>query len=326
MEVARYRPAPRVSVITIFWNAGSYLEEAIESVLAQLYRDFELILVDDGSTDGSRRIAERYAGRYPRRVRLIDHLGCMNRGMSVSRNLGLSRAQGEFVCFIDADDRWRPTKLREQVELLDRIPEADALCGSVNYWRSHSGGRDAIIHTGHRRGGLIRAPEAALKMYPIGRATAPSMSDIMFRRDAIAAVGGFEDAFTDAYEDQAFLVKFYLQRSLFVTRSVWSDYRLHPASCMAQVEREGTYFEKRRAFLDWFDHFLEFSPHRSNAALQAALDVAVQHCSNETQPVGAWQAFRARLSALTKLQQAPAVELFDEPAPAFKPSRSAGGS
>src|SRR5215211_5603498 len=92
---------PRVSAIIIFLNAEKFIEEAIESVFGQTYDDWELLLVDDGSTDYSTQIALRYAEHYPEKVRYLEHPGHENRGMSAARNLGLSHARGEYVAFLD---------------------------------------------------------------------------------------------------------------------------------------------------------------------------------------------------------------------------------
>ena len=86
-------PAPLVSVVTIFLNGEPFIGEAIESVLAQTFRDFELLLVDDGSTDGSTALARARAEREPGRVLYLEHEGHANRGMSASRNLGIEHAQ-----------------------------------------------------------------------------------------------------------------------------------------------------------------------------------------------------------------------------------------
>src|SRR5437773_8185120 len=94
---------PAVSVVVIFKDAGGFLAEAIASVLAQTFRDWELLLVDDGSTDTSSATARREAELDAGRVRYLDHPGHANRGMSATRNLGLAHARGEFVAFLDAD-------------------------------------------------------------------------------------------------------------------------------------------------------------------------------------------------------------------------------
>ena len=159
--------SPRVTIITIFYNAEAHFREAIDSVLAQEFEDFELLLVDDGSTDSSTAIARDYQARDPR-IRYCEHPGHANRGMSASRNLGLAEARGDLIAFIDADDRWRPTKLGQQVELLDRLPAVDAVGGAVNYWASHSGGRDRVVPTAHVRDRPIAPAEATLALYPLG--------------------------------------------------------------------------------------------------------------------------------------------------------------
>lgn len=130
MSSAGNRPTPRVSVISIFYNASPYLAEAVESVLEQDFKDFELLLVDDGSKDDGPAIAKAYARRNPDRIRYLQHEDGANHGMSATRNLGLREACGEFVAFIDADDRWRSTKLKEQVAVLERFPDVAAVSGA----------------------------------------------------------------------------------------------------------------------------------------------------------------------------------------------------
>src|SRR4051812_27035882 len=111
-------PAGLVSVITIFLDGERFLAEAVDSLLAQTYADWELLLVDDGSSDGSTAIARAYAAGRPERIRYLEHEGHANLGMSASRNLGLQHARGEYVAFLDADDVYRPEKLERQVALL----------------------------------------------------------------------------------------------------------------------------------------------------------------------------------------------------------------
>jgi glycosyltransferase involved in cell wall biosynthesis len=99
---------PLVSVIIIFLDEERFIQEAIESVFAQTYSHWELLLVDDGSKDASTQIARRCAETNPGRVRYLEHEDHRNRGMSASRNLGLQHAKGDFIAFLDADDVWLP--------------------------------------------------------------------------------------------------------------------------------------------------------------------------------------------------------------------------
>ena len=122
---------PLVSAITIFLDAETFLREAIESVLAQTYANWELLLVDDGSTDGSTEIALGYARLYPQRIRYLEHEGHRNRGMSASRNLGIPHARGEYIALLDADDVWLPLKLERQVAILESDPESAMVYGAT---------------------------------------------------------------------------------------------------------------------------------------------------------------------------------------------------
>ena len=251
--------SPRVSVICIFYNAERFFAEAIDSVLAQEGVSFELLLVDDGSSDGSSAVAKDYARRHPETVRYLEHEGHANRGMSATRNLGLAHARGDYVAFIDSDDRWRPGKLREQAALLDGDPALGMVCGTVNYWSSWEGGEDRLVPTGCLRDVTLHPPETTLHLYPLGKADAPCPSDIMVRRSIAERVGRFEAHFTgprQMYEDQAFFAKVYLACPVHFSGRTWLDYRRHEDSCIEVVVRDGGYGEVRGYFLDWFAQYL----------------------------------------------------------------------
>ena len=106
---------PRVSVLIPTYNAGRYLGAALQRVLGQTYQDFEIIVVDDGSEDDTAAVAARYP-----QVRYFYNA---HSGISVTRNLAISKAKGEMIAFLDADDMWAPDKLEKQVAYLDRYPE-----------------------------------------------------------------------------------------------------------------------------------------------------------------------------------------------------------
>lgn len=268
---------PTVSVVCPVFNVEDYLAEAIESVLAQDFEDFELLLVDDGSTDGSSAIARDFARRRPSKVRYLSHPASENRGPGAARNLGIDRARGAFVAFIDGDDRWVAAKLREQLAVFERHPDVDAVLGSVNYWRSWRGGADELKPTGHVRGRAVRPPEASLNIYPLAKVTAPSMSDLIVRRSVAIAIGGFEDQFVgkwQLYEDQTFLSKLYLNATIYISDSVWSDYRLHDRSCVARANRDGLFHGARSHFLCWFARFLRDNPQLGSPAVRLAVERA----------------------------------------------------
>jgi glycosyltransferase involved in cell wall biosynthesis len=110
----------RVTVVTAAYNAEPFLEQAILSVLAQTYADYEYVIVDDGSSDATPDIIDRYAGR----LRCIRQA---NAGEGLARNRGFEVAEGEFVAVIDADDLWAADKLERQVAAMETRPDA-GLC------------------------------------------------------------------------------------------------------------------------------------------------------------------------------------------------------
>ena len=114
---------PTVTVVSPVYNAERYVEETVASVLAQTYRDFEYVLVDDGSTDGSRDILRRMA-QADGRIRLIEKA---NGGISSARTAGLDAATGTYLATVDSDDVIEPTRLAKQVAFLDAHPDVVAV-------------------------------------------------------------------------------------------------------------------------------------------------------------------------------------------------------
>jgi glycosyltransferase involved in cell wall biosynthesis len=252
-----------VSVIIPFLNTEPYLQEAIESVLAQTYQNWELILVDDGSTDGSTSIARKYAEQYPK-ILYLEHEGHQNRGATVSRNLGLQDAGGEYIALLDADDVWLPMKLEQQVAIMEAYPQAGMVYGKSQYWyswtkKSEDAQRDCIPDLEVQTETLFEPPMLMTLCHPLGEGCAPPPSDVLFRRGILGKIGGFEDEFQgiyQLYEDQAFLTKIYLHESVFVSSQYWDKYRIHSASCSSSVNRGNHYDEVRLFYLNWLKKYL----------------------------------------------------------------------
>lgn len=262
---------PCVSVVLIFLNGEMFLGDAIRSVMAQEFRSFELLLVDDGSDSQASTEAKAWRDRFPDQIRYLEHPGHANRGMSASRNLGMRQARGEYIALIDSDDVWRTGKLSDQVGIMARHPELGLVCGAVNYWRSWSGGADEVIISGRFTDTVIPPPQAAIDVYPLGDARAPCPSDLFFRRSASESVGGFEEEFHGPYEDQPFLAKMYLNFPVYFSSKIWIDYRQHDESCMAQTRRAGKYNEVRQYYLGWFGSYLKDQQVFESSGVRAAL-------------------------------------------------------
>lgn len=251
---------PKVSVITIFLNAESFLEEAVNSILNQTYTDWELLLVDDGSNDQSTAIAKTHADRCPGKIRYMEHPGHHNRGMSLSRNLGIQNAAGDYLAFLDADDVWMPQKLERQTAILESRPDIGMVFGPFYYWYSWTGAaedrdRDSLIPTGVA-GEATYAPPHLLTLLLLGKLTPPSQSDILFRREVVNRVGPLEASFTGMFEDQVFASKVFLKERVFVTNECHSRYRRHPNSCYSEAKRSGQAKTSRLKFLRWVETYL----------------------------------------------------------------------
>ena len=251
---------PFVSVVTIFLNAERFLAEAVQSVLGQSYPHFELLLVDDGSTDGSTRIARGFAEAYPARVRYLEHDGHRNRGMSASRNLGIREARGSYVAFLDADDVWTACTLEEQVGLALAHPEADLLYGSTQLWHSWRADGRGARRDGVRNLGVdvnrLYAPPDLLVRFLANEARPPATCSVLARRAAIERAGGFEECFRGLHEDQAFFAKMSAQAPIYVSDRWWGRYRQHADSCCSQAAADGRLADEQAKFLRWLAEYV----------------------------------------------------------------------
>jgi glycosyltransferase involved in cell wall biosynthesis len=251
---------PKVTVVMIFLNAEEFMREAIESVIGQSYTGWELILVDDGSTDQSRPIAEEYARRWPEKVRLLQHPNRENRGISASQNLGISYARGEYIAFLDADDVWLPKKLEQQVEILNAQSQAAMVYGCTFYWYSwdenfQDANRDVLIDPGIAIETLV-SPPLLIAKFLRGETPVPCPSDVLIRREAIRAVGGFEEEFRRIFTDQVLYAKLCLKFPVYVSGQSWFKYRKHSNSSVSIVKQGGQWQSARLNYLRWLEGYL----------------------------------------------------------------------
>lgn len=119
-------PAPAVSVIMAIKNAARFLPDALASLDAQTYRDFEIVVVDGGSSDDGPRIADAHS-----KARRIAQTGT---GFADAWNCGIAAAAGAYIAFLDADDRWSPDKLSSQMAMLARVPALQYVYGKVQFF------------------------------------------------------------------------------------------------------------------------------------------------------------------------------------------------
>lgn len=167
---------PRVSVIIPTYNRGWILKEAIESVLAQDYKDFELIVVDDGSTDNTSDVLALYGND----IRVFFQ---ENKGVSAARNRGILESSGKFIAFLDSDDLWLQQKLLTQVKFFNQTPDA-LICQTEEVW-IRNGLRVNPKKRHKKPSGMIFKPSLELCLV--------SPSAVMIRRNLFDRVGEFDE-------------------------------------------------------------------------------------------------------------------------------------
>lgn len=172
----------KVSVVIPLYNAREVIRETIESVLAQSWKDYDIVVVDDGSTDGSGAIVREFEGR-------IRYVRQENSGVARARNRGIAESTGGYIALLDHDDLWHPTKLEKQVAVLDRRPEVGMVITDVVHIDRDGKPMDVI-------GAGYNPSETFARLFVRGYVPTPSAA--MIRRSVLQTVGGFDERFHSA--------------------------------------------------------------------------------------------------------------------------------
>jgi glycosyltransferase involved in cell wall biosynthesis len=203
---------PVISCIVPVYNGERYLAETLNSIVGQTYRPLEIIVVDDGSTDGSARIAEAFGPR-------VQYCWQENAGEAAARNGGLGMAQTEFVAFLDADDLWHPEKLARQIAQFQEKPEIDLCFTSLRIFGFQSLPRKSNVIGGSP----LSQPQSAW-----------STSTVLARRSIFARFGNFTDdgSLSAGSESMIWFLRAQEQGALItVLPEVLMYRRMHPANC-----------------------------------------------------------------------------------------------
>lgn len=172
-----------VSVIIPNYNYAKYVGDAIESVMAQSYKSFELIVVDNGSTDDSRLVLKEYEKKYAPQLKVVFQ---ENRGQAGSRNRGIKESTGDLIALLDADDVWMPNKLEKQVEMFD---DQDIGLVYSSYWFSDEKLNLIKVKKAKYRGDVLPffATAGGVAIVDGGE------SNAVIRRECIEVVGNFDE-------------------------------------------------------------------------------------------------------------------------------------
>jgi glycosyltransferase involved in cell wall biosynthesis len=200
------------------WNAEPTIVDALNSISAQTYRNLEIIIVDDGSTDATARLANEFCARDPR-----GHvISCANGGPAAARNFGIAEARGEWIALIDADDLWHPTKVEKQIAVALAANEPP---GFVYCWYRKIDEDGLVIGSG---------PQWAIK----GNAFLPLAylhfirggSSLLLSKAAITEAGGYDESFREGCEDVVLELEIARRRPIAVVPEYLFGYRVHAAN------------------------------------------------------------------------------------------------
>jgi len=234
LQCRHFNVPGRVSVIIPAYNAEAFLERAVRSVWAQTYAKerIEILVGDDGSTDGTRALAERLQAASPVRMRVLAHEGGRNRGVSPTRQLAATEATGEFIALLDADDVFLPERLEATVFALEGDPGGAAVCSLGR--NVDNDGASVNGHNGTKRAGEWRALGNGLNppftFDQLWRVDPIANSSLTIRRSALEQVGGFPTLMAHQAEDWLLVLKLSLVAPIACLDRELMLYTHHPAA------------------------------------------------------------------------------------------------
>lgn len=247
---------PKVSVVIAFLDGANFIGEAIDSVVAQSLSDWELILVDDGSTDSSPALARSLADS-SERVRYLAHPGGAHRGVAETRALGSRHARGEFLVFLDHDDILYPNALSQMAAKLDANADASAVFACVLYWAfDPSLGATDWTSTYRGLGNGLTSGRRVLRSLIRSDAYHPANCSTLYRRRVYCELRDAGPLYPGMYEETAILFRLLASHDVYLLDRPVAAYRMHSESMCQRALAAGTlsnrgYSEDRSRFLDW---------------------------------------------------------------------------
>jgi SAM-dependent methyltransferase len=247
---------PAVSVLMAMFNAARYVAEAIESVRAQTLDGWELIIVDDGSTDDSYAIARRYGEREPSWIRVFQHPDGANHGLSRTANRALAEASGNYIAFLDADDTWMPERLAHDVAVLDANPTIAAVISNSLYWWMDEDW-PASVDRFNAPLNCVWPPRSFFKsVWLRHESSVPCPAAFTVRTALLRELGGFDESYAVAM-DMKLIAEVAFRYPVFVADACNAEYRRTRESLWSRSISDGRDAECRRRFLKWMKALIE---------------------------------------------------------------------
>jgi glycosyltransferase involved in cell wall biosynthesis len=237
-----------VSAIVPTYNRRQFICETVDSILAQTYRNLEVIVVDDGSTDGTGELLKQRYGSVPR----FRYIWQENAERAVARNTGIMAAQGEFIAFLDSDDLWLPEKLANQLAQFHQQPEIVL---------SHTGYTHIDV-SGQEVDQVVPPPQDSINQNRVFRrlllGNTIGAPTVLIRRSALEHTGFFcEDRRLLAFEDWEMWTRLAYQGTIGYIPEPLAKYRLHPGNTFERLtwKASRSFLQSLWKFVSWTDRF-----------------------------------------------------------------------
>lgn len=256
MSITReqYYEGELVSVIIPVYNRANIISRAIRSVLRQSYLPVELLVVDDGSTDGTQDIVEKWS-EVDSRVRLIEHR--KNRGGSAARNTGIKHARGKYIAFLDSDDEWLRHKLAKQVNFLENVDKhwGGVYCNfkivsNSLFMKGSEIFRRLSSHSTPASGGRVLLPYLLAGWLPVAAG-----STLMVRRQVAKKLRGFDEKFP-RHQDWEFLARLLMKWKLgYISEPLVLIYHFSMNKLQSEriLKAKQLYLDKFREIISYFE-------------------------------------------------------------------------
>lgn len=220
--------APQVSIIMNCYNSSKYLREAIDSVYAQTFKDWEIIFWDNASTDESPQIAKSYDSK------IKYFRGQENVSLGKARNWAIERASGEYIAFLDCDDKWLPEKLQKQIDIFNNEPETAFIYTNYYLFDEETKSMNVFYKKERPRGNIF---EQALLSYPVGILT------VMVRKNALDKLEPlFDEKLSLAEEYDVFMRVLYNSYAEYIHKPL-AIYRTHAE--MSTIKHSDKFSDER---------------------------------------------------------------------------------
>jgi len=235
----------KVSVVIPVHNGEKYLAQAVESVLAQTHRDLELLIVNDGSTDGTEAIVDGFV----KKGLPITYHSQPNSGFAAARNRAVGLSKGDWIAILDHDDVWRPEKLDVQLKAAEKYPKAKLHFSNSEWFTDDGKIARNTIEDGRFCSGIIKEPFTAL----LSEGCFIDSETALIDKKTLEALGGFNEKYKYIVDYDMFL-RIAKQDAICYEDKVLAGWRMHPSQATKKLEEEMT-----REYIDLFEKALKES-------------------------------------------------------------------